>query len=166
MQPFDTIRWGSDALIVAIMSDRVEGIVVALSAIIRRAGEGKVHLVLVADNEILQSVAKRIGHRLASTSGFTLDEANADLQRNGVQPFWMWDQYNSSGDLAAWTNENSIRPAFWDALHTRTCVRACVRASSFLHPFYLFVMSHSFSLLYAPNRPMSLPLKFRKTSTH
>ena len=117
MKAFDRKKYGDDALIVAIMSDRANGIIVSVSAIIRHSNL-PVHLVLVCSEEITQQVNGIIGNRLASLNSFTLEDADFDLARNGYKPMWKWPNYNASGEFEKWRNEKTVHTAAWDKLNT------------------------------------------------
>ena len=119
-QASDTKRWEEDAIILAILSDRVDGIVVAVSSVARHAAAtSSIHVILVAPLEIRSVVTQKLRSHVSSITGLSLAEASADLRQHGIRPMWEWDSYNvSAKDFASWRTTSTIHVASWDYLLT------------------------------------------------
>ncbi len=120
LDAFGTNGGKEDAIILAIMSDRVDGIIVAVSSVVRQAAASSlIHVFLVAPRETRIDVKQKLEGRVASISGLSLADASADLRRQGITPMWEWDSYNvSAQNFGSWRTKNTIHVASWDHLTT------------------------------------------------
>jgi hypothetical protein len=47
----------------------------------------------------------------------SIEDVNADLLSQGLNPIWKWKEWHSSRDIG-WKNDNTLHAADWDNLHT------------------------------------------------
>lgn len=120
----------STKIVTLLISDRIQGIIPTLGSMINST-KSDVNVILIGDADVNEKVRKQFTGRFATFTTMTLEEVDADLRSQGINPIWKWKEYGSSHD-ASWKNKNTIRLASWDGLETHENVKNHVR---FYAPF-------------------------------
>ncbi len=102
---------------VLIFSDRIEGIITTIGSMIKSSPNSPISVILVGKQEPNEQAKEHFKNRIASFVTMTIEDAQADLVAQGLNPIWNWDTWHTSSD-PTWANENTIHPAEWDNLHT------------------------------------------------
>jgi hypothetical protein len=108
---------GDDNILLVIMSDREHGIIPTLGSIVNHTS-ASVDVVLIGKHTINERVRTHFGDRINAFVSLTVFDVQKDLEQQGLQPIWTWDDWHTSINNPEWRNDNTIHPGSWDHLMT------------------------------------------------
>eukprot|EP00934_Nitzschia_sp_Nitz4_P006067 Nitzschia sp. Nitz4//scaffold441_size7222//3174//5670//NITZ4_009161-RA/size7222-processed-gene-0.0-mRNA-1//1//CDS//3329552025//6057//frame0 len=103
-------------VVAVLMSDRIQGMLPTLGTMVDFSSSS-IEVLLIGDMKISHSVQKHFEGRIDSFILMTVEDLEADLLSQGINPIWKWNDFGSSHG-PDWQNENTIHLAEWDGLAT------------------------------------------------
>jgi lipopolysaccharide biosynthesis glycosyltransferase/LPS sulfotransferase NodH len=145
-----------DAVLVVIISDRLDGIIPTVASILTHTKSKPVDLVLIGNNaKVNEGVREHFMDRNRTTgakregirqfTSLSIKDVQADLIRQGYSPIWTWPEWGSSRKSDWFKPDQTLHVADWDRLETHAHELNHLRfylplVSQFLHHEYLYFL--------------------------
>jgi lipopolysaccharide biosynthesis glycosyltransferase/LPS sulfotransferase NodH len=145
-----------DAVLVVIISDRLDGIIPTVASILTHTTSKPVDLVLIGNNaEVNEGVRQHFMDRNRTKEGrraeirqftsLSIKDVQDDLVRQGYTPIWTWPEWGSSRKVDWFKSDHTLHVADWDHLETHAHELNHLRfylplVSRFLHHEYLYFL--------------------------